>query len=925
MHASPFDTHGADGAEPIGRREETAVLDGLLTGARGGGGGALALWGEPGIGKSALLRHAHDRAADFTRLTHRAARSESDLPFAGLHGLLRPVADRIASLPADRGAALAAALASGAVPRDRLSAGAAVLSLLCALAGERPVLVLVDDAQWLDAATARCLGIVARRAAAHPLAVVLADHGDPAARPWEGVPELRVGGLDPESARALRATVAPHADEAAVLAAVDGAGGNPLALLEAAGAARGPGGTGSITEPLGGPRHPPVGPRTRRAFRAALDAVSPPARLLTVLAAAEDHGDLLTVERAGRARGIDDTAWEEAASAGLLRVTGDRVGFRHPLVRRAVQAGCDAATRRWAHRALAAALPEESDEHAWHLAAAARDRDENVAGLLERAAARSRLRGASAAQARALRRAAELSPAPVDASRRLAGAARAAWDAGDAATAERLLDDAERLSPGAHTTRGSRGLRGVIEHSRGAPDLAHHYLAADMALVAEPGTALELGTAAMSAGWAAGRGDLAARTLESLLELDVEERADLPLLLTWWEDGPDAGTAPAGAAGFTDSVARARTAAPLLLPPSPLAVAWGIDAAVGDALRRRVPHLRRRSEPARLADALAHASTLDGFAGRWALAESSAVEGLRLAEEVGADQIAAHCRNCLGWLAAVRGDARRAAEAADRVLGTALPEGSRAASAAASWIVGMASLFQERPGEALDTLLRLTEPGNGAAHPTFALLAALDTAEAAVRVGRPETAGEQAELLRGWAGRTGAPWARTAAHAAEALLGGPRAEDSFRAALEVPGTRSQPLLYARARLLYGEWLRRERRRTDARLHLGGALEVFDRLGAQSLGRRARRERDLTGPPGGSGGRGDRDGAKGVRLTPQEQRIARLAAARLTNREIAAELRISHRTVGHHLGNVFAKLGIAARSELEGAHGAPGPG
>ncbi|MFD6096200.1 AAA family ATPase [Nocardiopsis flavescens] len=925
MHPSPFDTHGAGGAEPVGRREETAVLDGLLAGARGGRGGALALWGEPGIGKSALLRRAHDRAADFTRLPHRAVRSESDLPFAGLHGLLRPVADRIASLPADRGAAWAAGLASGAVPRDRLSAGAAVLSLLCVLAEERPVLVLVDDAQWLDGATARCLGIVARRAAAHPLAVVLADHGDPAARPWEGVPDLRVGGLDPESARALHAAVAPHADEAAVLAAVDGAGGNPLALLESAGADRGPGGTGPLTGPLTGPGLPPVGPRTRRAFRAALDAVSPPARLLTVLAAAEDHGDLLAVERAGRARGIDDTAWDEAASAGLLRVAGDRVGFRHPLVRRAVHACCDAATRRRAHRALAAALPEESDEHAWHLAAAARDRDENVAGLLERAAARSRLRGAPAAEARALRRSAELSPAPVDASRRLAGAARAAWDAGDAAAAERLLDDAERLSPGAHTTRGSRGLRGVIEHSRGAPDLAHHYLAADMELVAEPGTALELGTAALSAGWAAGRGDLAARTLESLLELDVEERSDLPLLLTWWEDGPAAGAAPAGAAGFTASVARARRTAPRLLPPSPLAVVWGIDAAVGDALRRRVPHLRRRSEPARLADALAHTSTLDGFAGRWTRAESAAVEGLRLAEEVGADQIAAHCRNCLGWLAAVRGDAHRAAEAAGRVLGTALPEGSRAVSAAASWIVGMANLFRERPGEALDTLLHLTEPGNGAAHPTFALLAALDTAEAAVRVGRPEAAGEQVELLRGWARRTGAPWARTAARAAEALLGGSRAEDSFRAALEVPGARSQPLLYGRARLLYGEWLRRERRRTDARLHLGGALEVFDRLGAESLGRRARRERDLTGPPGRSGGRGDRDGAAGVRLTPQEQRIARLAAERLTNREIAAELRISHRTVGHHLGNVFAKLGITARSELERARGGPGPG
>ncbi|GAA1452109.1 AAA family ATPase [Nocardiopsis tropica] len=924
MNPPPPDTHTDEAgvlpatAEPIGRQEETAALDALLSGARGGSGGALALWGEPGIGKSTLLRYAHDRAADFVRLSHRATRSESDLPFAGLHGLLRPVAARMESLTTDRGAALRTALEAGAASANPLPVGAAVLSLLCAIAEERPVLVSLDDAQWLDGASARCLGILARRVAAHPVVVLVADHGDPAARPWEGIPDVRVEGLSEESARHLHATVAPHADEAMVRAAVEEAGGNPLALLEAVGAGWGP----DEVEPLPGRLRPPVGPRLSRAFRAAIEALSPPARLLTVLVAAEDHGDLLVVRRAGRASGIDDTAWDEAVDAGLLRVRGERVGFRHPVVRRAVYECCGEAARRRAHRALAAALPDEAEEHAWHLASAAHDHDEDVAGLLERTAARSRVRGAMAAEARALRRAAELSPAPVDASRRLAGAARAAWDAGWATTAERLLDDAERLAPGTHIARCSLGLRGVIEASRGAPELAHHYLTTDMDLVEDPGTALELGTTAMRAGWAAGRSDLAAGALESLLELDVEEQAGLPVLLAWWSDDPAADSAPVDPTGFADALARARRTPLRLLPPAPLAVVWGIDTAMGEVLRRRAPHLRRRFEPARLADVLAHTATLDGFAGRWAESESAAAEGLRLAEDVGADQISAHCRNCLGWLAAVRGDEHRAAEAADRVLRTALPRGSRAVSAASYWINGMTSLFQERPEEALDTLLRLADPGHGAMHPTFALLAALDTAEAAVHVGRLDVAEERVRRLHAWARRTGAPWACSSAHAAEALLGGPRAEDAFRAALDVPGTRSQPLLRARVQLFYGEWLRRGRRRTDARVHLGSALEVFDRLGAEPLGRRARRERDLTGPPGG---RGSPDAGEDVRLTAQEHRIARLAAQQMTNREIAAKLRISHRTVGHHLGNVFAKLGITARSELGRTHGGPEPG
>ncbi|MFD3980219.1 ATP-binding protein [Streptomyces griseus] len=917
-HGRPSDGAPADAAgELCGRGEETALLDELLAQARDGTGGALVLWGEPGVGKSALLRYVHDRAADFVRLSHSATRPEADLAHAGLHGLLRPVTDRIESPTTARAAALRAALGEGGGPVDRLAVGAAVLSLLCELAERQPVLVVVDDGQWLDEATGLCLGIVARRARAHPVVVVLADHSDPATRPWQGLAAVRVDALTDESARRLLATAAPLADEATVRKMIRETGGNPLALHELAAL----GGDFDETEYHRQRRSPRVGPRLRRAFRAAIEALSPPARLLTVLAAAEEHGDRLTVQRAGRASGAGDAAWDEVADAGLLRVVGDRVLFRHPVVSRAVYEGCGGAARQQAHRVLAATMPDGAEERAWHLAAMAPDRDENVARLLERTADRSRIRGGTETAARSLWRAAELSPAPIDASRRLAGAARAFWDAGCAATAERLLDDAERLAPGPHIARRSGGLRGVIEFTRGRPEVAHHYLTTDMNHVSDPGAVLELGTLALRAAWSAGRGDLQDGALELLRELDVDGPTVSPGTPAWWRgDGP-ADATPAAMCAADEADVRARATIPPLLPPAPLGLAWGIDGPMGDVLRRRIPHLRRRDDPPRLAIALAQAAMLDNVAGRWAEAESSAVEGLRLARDMGADHIASHCRTSLGWLAAARGDERTVAEATARSLETSLPQGVRALSAAAHWSRGMASLFHERPEEALDSLMRLTEPGHGAEHPTFALLAALDTAEAAVRLGRHDLADERVRALEAWARRTGAPWARLAGYVTRALVGGAGAEDAFRAALDVPGARSHPLLHARAQLLYGEWLRRGRRRIDARVQIGGAIEVFDRLGAEPLHRRARREQDLTGPPGGRGSPGT--GAM-HRLTAQEERVARLAAERLTNREIAVQLRISHRTVGHHLGNVFAKLGINTRTELNCVDACPEP-
>ncbi|MEU6918426.1 ATP-binding protein [Streptomyces olindensis] len=903
----------------FGRHQEQAVLDRALARARAGQGTALVLWGDPGIGKTALLDYAVDAAGpEFTVLTCRGTRLESKLAFAALHQLLWPVADRIDTLPPPQARALRGALGFSGDTADRFLIGAAVLTLMSELAEERPVLVVADDGQWLDEPTAQCLSFVARRVQAEPVALLVTAHTDPTLGNWERVPSLEIRGLDDAEGHLLAASATPGADEALIQRTVRAAGGNPLALqelpctlAEADTSAHAP-----LSEQV------PVGPRLRRAFRARIEPLAPETRTVLLLTAAEDRGDGPTLHRAGGILGVDALAWEQALDSGLLTAHGDRIRFRHSLICAAVYEEAPFCDRRAAHRALAEAVTgDEADElRAWHLAAAAEQADEDVARLLERSAERAWGRGGCATAARALRKAAALSPGSGDAVRRLARGAEAAWEAGQVGTARKLLHSAEQMSSESAVAELSGGLRGVIEFARGDQERAHRFLMQDMELLPDPGRALVLGCLAVRAGWSAGRPELQAAALCRLGELARHSRfpdADLlPVLRTWWTVGtsgtPDSASAPAT---LTDDILARLSSSPWrLIPPTPLGVAWGLEQPLADALRAKTDELRHTDAVGVLALALAQTATLDIVQGRWAEATANATEGLRVAEEIGADHLASQCRNCLAWLAAMRGDERTVTQAAAHTLDDSIPRGVRALSAAAHWYLGMSALFAGRADEALDRLLRLTEPGHDAAHPTFAVLAALDTMEAALRAGQPEAAEPQARLLRDWAEHTSAPWARSAAHLARALLTpGPDAEQWFRRALEVPGAASRPFSFARSRLLYGEWLRRSRRRTDARVQLAEAAETFRRLGATPLLDRALSEQELTGQQLHRGRPGPESGES--ILTPQELRVARLAAEGLTNREIAAQLLISPRTVGHHLSNVFPKLGIASRADL----------
>ncbi|MCX4908973.1 AAA family ATPase [Streptomyces sp. NBC_00878] len=901
-----------------GRQREKAALDQILAGAREGTGAALVLWGDPGIGKTTLLDHAVEAAAaDFTVLTCRGTRLESGLAFAALHELLWPVMDRIADLPQPQASALRGALGHSDDPADRFLIGAAVLTLVCDLTEKQPVLIVADDAQWLDEPTARCLAFVARRLRTEHVAALLTAHEDPACGTWERLPAMEIRGLADEDAQLLASAAAPDVSEALIRRTVRAAAGNPLALRELPPALLA---ADASAHALPGEQIS-VGPRLRHAFNVGIAGLAAPTRALLLLAAAEDRGDQQVLRQAGGVLGVDAAAWDDALRSGLLSVRGDRVRFRHPLIRAVVYEDAPFSERKAAHLALARALTGKDAEElrAWHLAAAAEEADESVARLLEHSADRAWTRGGCATAARALRRAAELSPAVADAARRLARGALAAWEAGEVDVARELLLRAERLTCESTVTELSGGLRGLIEFAHGDQEQAYRYLARDMRVVSDPRKAIELGSMAVRAGWSAGRPDLQAEALRQLgtpAPADHFPEADLlPLLYEWWTEGAATGAVltPATAGSADDVLTRLGSGSWRLAPPTPLCVAWGMERSLSDALRRKIVELRRTDSVTALAVVLAQTVTLDLARGNWAEAAANAAEGLRLTEEIGADHPSSQCRNCLGWLAAARGDEETVATAAARTLELSVPRGVRALSAAAHWNLGMSALFAGRAGEALEQLVRLTEPGHDAAHPTFAVLAAMDTIEAAVHAGQPEAIEPQARLLHDWARRTDAAWAVSAVHLTRALLAsGPEAEDSFRLALAVPGATSRPFAHARTRLLYGEWLRRARRRTDARVQLAEAAETFRRLKATPLLERALTEQELTGQqlrrPGP---------AQDTRhiLTSQELRVARLAGEGLTNREIAAQLLISPRTVGHHLSNVFPKLGIVSRAEL----------
>ncbi|MFD0279949.1 ATP-binding protein [Kitasatospora sp. NPDC127111] len=929
-----------------GRGQEQAAVGALLDGARGGRSGVLVLRGEPGIGKTALLDHAVAAAGDGFRVVRATGvEYEAELPFAGLSLLLAPGLDRLAALPGPQRRALEAAFGLGegpagasagtstAAPADRLLTGLAVLGLLAELASEQPLLCIVDDVQWLDRASLDALLIAARRLQAEGVALLLAlrDAGPTAGAgptggaaeslPLAGLPELRLAGLaEADAARLLESRAAPGLTGDVRRRLLAEAAGNPLALTELPVSAERAAG-----EAAAAPGVLPLTSRLRIAFHGQVTGLPPATQNLLLVAAAEENGDLDVVLTAAAALGAAAEHLTPAEESGLVTVDADRrIAFRHPLLRAAILQRAPLRQRLAVHRAIGEALGD-GDRRTWHLALAATAPDAGLADALERAAVRAEARGGHGGAA-AYERAARLTPDRDGATRRLVLAA-------EAATAEGKLAQAEALAERAGARTDSVFVHALLDHVRatahfwrGSYPAAYRLLLDAAATDIEAPHAARMLLQAFHAAWYAGEEpvvavlDRLADVLTALPEGDPLTplarhlpAAVLPAL------GHPAGPLPAA----RDTAAAARRAGADtprdLVQLCGVTLILGRDAETAELAAELVAEARAKGAVGVLPTVQFFLAEAELFHGRHRDAEVTATEALGLARDTGQHQWVSQLSALLACLAALAGDtARVTALTATARTATALTGGPSGGTAPAPgepwtlWALGLHDLGQGRAADAADRLQALaTGPYR---HHVSGTRAVPDLVEAVVRLGAPERAAEAYERFARWARAAAVPWAEALRLRCQALLGPDElAETAYRTALDLHDGTHRPFEQARTALLYGEWLRRERRRTDARPQLRAALETFELLGAHPWADRARTELTATGTTAPA----PADAPAGVltALTPQELQIARLAAQGLTNRDIAAQLFLSPRTVGHHLYKAYPKLGITSRTDL----------
>ena len=903
----------------LGRGSERVLLDGLLADVRRARSQVLVIRGEPGVGKSALLQWAAQRAAPARCVRASGVESELELPYAALHQLLRPLLGELDRLPRVQARALRGALGLGpGRGEDRFLVAVAVLTLLGEAAADDGLVCLVDDAQWVDTASLDALVFVARRLDAESVALIFAERdGGSEATVVPGLPELMLRGLDTEDATALLTEHAPDVAPPVRRVLLEQAGGSPLALIElpavltqAQLAGREP-----LPEPL------PVGQRIEQLFAQLITQLPAATRVLLTIAAADDTGRIAVIERAaadfssrtgagaGNDSGVDLGVLAGAETLRLVRIAEGRLEFCHPLLRSALYQHAGFAIRRATHEALAASFDEDADldRRAWHLAAAAVGPDDAVAAALEESAQRALIRSGPAASAAALHRAATLTAAPSERGRRLVAAARTSWTAGRAGAATALLDEAEPLvADHQHARAAVSGLRGLLELSRGLADSAYPRLVAAAADAAgAPDGALWLALAGEAA-WLAGDSgrmiDLG-RLARGLPVSGPQDDLVVDLLM-------GVGSAVTGSWGEAAQRLRPAVAAggrgedPMtLLRAGHAALLLGDEAAACRVYERAADIVRRSGAIALMATTLDRLAFALVQAGRLTDADIACREGLRLAHDLGQQDAAA--ASVLALIAAWRGDADTCRAHARHALVQADTRGLGAVAAGASWALGLLDLGLGRWDDALNHLAPLAV---GRGHPIIALWATPDLVEAAARAGQPAAAEAALRRFGDWARHIGAPGPIGAAHRAATQLAGDLAAYAYM--IEQHDGVTRPLDRARAHLAYGEALRRHRRRADARNALRTALDIFDRAGAAPWADRARTELRATGESRGQPGPAARD-----RLTPQELQITRLAAAGASNPEIAAQLFLSRKTVEYHLHKVFTKLDITTRNQL----------
>ena len=913
----------------LGRERECHVIDGVLARARAGESAALVLRGEPGIGKTAVLRYAAGAAGEALVLRARGIESEVDIAFGGLHALLRPAVEALDRLPGPQAAALRGALGLAAAGAgERHLVGAATLGLLGVLSEERPVVVLVDDFQWLDGPSGGAIVFAARRLLADAVAVVVAARsGEPSAVDGAGLPELELAGLAAEPARALLAAHAARpvaGDTAAWLHSATG--GNPLALVELAQEA-----PRLRPSPIGA--DVPVGHRIARAFGRRLEGLSAAARATVLAVAVADAEELEPALAAAVALGGSITALEEAEAARLLTVEAGRVRFEHPLVRSAVLAGASPSDRRAAHRAYADALGSSGDSEerrAWHAAAGTVAASAPVAAALAAAGARAAGRGGYASASSAFQQAARLTPDQTLRAERLRAASEAAWLAGQAPRALHLLDEAEPLTAGWRAQAAAAHLRGRVLARHGPIPAAVRVLRDAAALVEEddPAGASEIlaeATYAAIYGGAAEDLEAMARRAAALAPRDHTRALCLA-------------ASALGAAlvllARPDATARLQEAsalierAPALRDDVRLAAWLGIPAlflrgAAGDyaPLRRAIAAAREDGAIGVLPFVLFEAGASSLATAGWDDAGAAFAEAMRLAGEAGLRVDLVSAQAGLARLEARRGAPSAAEHAARAVagaqeLGVPLFEAwGRHAEGELAW----ARDDVEAAIAAFEAKAAVT-----ARHGMLDadLSPAPELVEAYLRVGRRDDARRLAAEAVAEAEAKGRPWARARAARAQAVAepDDDAAVAGLAAAVALHGETADAFELARTRLCLGERLRRAGRRADARPVLRAALAGFEDLRAAPWAERAAAELKATGE------RVRRRGPSSLdELTAQELRIAMMLADGATTRQAAAALYLSPKTVEYHLRHVYLKLGVNSRTALAAAlrRGDPG--
>jgi DNA-binding CsgD family transcriptional regulator len=899
----------------IGREQECALIDRLLNAAREGQSGAVVLRGEPGVGKTALLGYAVEQAEGFRVLRGTGIETESELAFAALHQVIGRDVQPLDRLPDPQAEALRGAF--GLTPTqggDPFLIGLALLSLLADVAEDSPVLCLIDDAQWLDEPSASAFLFAARRIEAEGIVLIFAvREGEERSFDAPGLPSLRVEGLDRAAARALLdERVGTRLAAAVRERLLEETAGNALALIEL---------PHTLTaeqlegrEPLAAPLQ--IGTGLEAAYLSRVRRLPEPTQSLLLFAAAEDSGELAGILRAAVSARLDSKALEPAERDGLVTVTDGRLVFRHPLVRSAIYQGATFSERQGVHRALAEAQDESNrDRRAWHRAAAAEGPDEEIARDLEASADRATLCGGHAAAATALEKAAGLSATEKERTLRLLAAADAAWLAGKSERARVLVSDAGRSAPPELRVEVTK-LEGRIEVRSGVFEDACAMLVGAAKELAKDHPAAALGLLAEADDATLYTGNLAAIVEIGLLAEEVAPRVpdgadqSLALMLVSIGRGFAEGTG-AGASLMREAIELTKSSSETdtLLRAARCCSFLGDDITGTEVLSRAVRIARESGAVGALPRVLGGAAWADFRHGRYSSARMQASEALRLARETG--QEPGMALSVLALVAGAQGREDECRSFAHEASERAHERRAALLQSQASWAVGLLELGLGRFEEAA-RVLESGLPREGVfAHPALARHMIPDYVEAAVRAGRLDGLDDTLAEYEGWVRHAAQPWALGLLENCRALTSeGEDAEAHFFEALELVPAARRPFEHARTQLLLGEVLRRNRKRREARDHLRAAMAIFEQLDASQWEERARNELRASGETARK-----RDPSTLGDLTPQELQIARLVAAGARNREVAAQLFLSPRTIDYHLRKVFMKLAISSRAEL----------